>query len=299
FYFDYEQQRQLQPISVINPGVSALTESSFQNVPAGTTLPSPNSTVPVPGSFSTAPLQGDPNYPTYLQQVSNALHALQSNLGQRARRRDDLSFFPKGDLQLTSSDHLTLVYNYNRFNSPGGTITFNPVSGDGVTALPNNFVRDHHATVHHTHTFTSTLLNDLHVSYLRDEQIGTPSGLIIPTFPGVSFPFGGFFSIGNPTFALSDTKESQWEIGEQINYVRGRHSLKFGMDFSRTHITDFFPGNFFGSYSFSRRTSHWRRQISRLECTADSHKVQAIPFSGSRSRTTDFMDKTNSSFAKT
>src|SRR5579862_7998747 len=57
-------------------------------------------------------------------------------------------FFPKLDWQATSADHMTLVYNYSRFNSPGGEITFNPVATFGAEALPNNFVRDHHASVH-------------------------------------------------------------------------------------------------------------------------------------------------------
>jgi outer membrane receptor protein involved in Fe transport len=250
FYFDYEQQRQLEPISVINSGYSSVTGTSFQNVAAGTALPAPNGLFPVPSSFDTAPLPTDPNYPTYLQQVSNAINAFQSNLGTRARRRDDLSFFPKVDWQLGPSDHVTFAYNYNRFNSPGGTFTFNPVSTFGVTALPNNYVRDHHATIHYTHTFANNLLNDLHISYLRDEQKGTPSGLIDATLPTVNEIINGFFSLGNPTFALTDTKEYQWELGEQLNWVHGRHNWKFGIDFNRTHVTDFFPGNFQGTYDF-------------------------------------------------
>jgi hypothetical protein len=255
FYFDYEQQRQLAPISVINSGYGSVTETSFQGVPAGTALPAPNGLFPAPSTFSAPPATNSPDYPTYLQQVSNALHAFQSNLGQGRRRRDDLSFFPKMDWQFGPNDHVTFVYNYNRFNSPGGTYTFNPVASNGVEALPNNYVRDHHATIHYSHIFSSALLNDLHVSFLRDEQIGTPSGLINPSLPTVNNFAFGYFSLGNPNFSISDTKELQWEIGEQVNLVRGRHDLRFGFDFNRTHIADFFPGNFNGTYSFNDLTS--------------------------------------------
>src|ERR1700676_2940314 len=127
FYFDYEQQRRKQPISVINSGFSALSDPNNlqQNfgVPNGTTLPASNAPYPVPQGFSAAPLPGDPNFPAYLQQVSNALGAIDRNLVQRARRADNLSFFPKVDLQAPAADHLTLLYNYSRFNSPGGEIT--------------------------------------------------------------------------------------------------------------------------------------------------------------------------------
>ncbi|MHB8754355.1 MAG: carboxypeptidase-like regulatory domain-containing protein [Candidatus Acidiferrales bacterium] len=260
FYFDYEQQRRKQPISVINPaypvsGPNVFDKTSFTNVTQSTTLPAPNSPYPVPGSFSTAPASSDPNYPAYLQQVSNALAAITRNLGQRARRADDLSFFPKVDWQPTSADHLTFVYNYNRFNSPGGTITFNPVSFAGDEALSNNFVRDHHATVHWTHTFGSALLNDAHVSFLRDEQIGTPSGLAPSALGQVEFFSPGFFEIGNPTFSRGDNKEFQWQLSDQVTYIAGRHTLNFGFDYDRTHVTDFFPGNFNGTYAFSNPTN--------------------------------------------
>ena len=109
--------------------------------------------------------------------------------------------------------------------------------------------------MHWTHTISPVLLNDFHVSYLRDEQIGTPSGLIDPNFPNVLLFARGFFNLGNPTYANSDTKEYQWTFGEQLNYVRGRHNLKFGMDFNRTHVSDFFPGNFLGTYGFFDVTS--------------------------------------------
>lgn len=254
FYFDYEQQRRKEPISVINAGYAALDETSF-GVPAGTALPSSNGPFPAPAPFvPPSPFSYAALTPSqqaiYLQGVSNALNAFHSNLGLRARRSDDLSLFPKLDWQPANSDHLTFVYNYNRFNSPGGTFTFNPVPSFGDEALSNNFVRDHHATVHWTHILGPNLLNDLHVSYLRDEQISTPSGLISPTLPTVYNFSRGFFALGNATFAVGDTKEFQWEIGERFTYITGHHTLNFGFDFDRTHVTDFFPGNFQGTYLF-------------------------------------------------
>jgi hypothetical protein len=101
FYFDYEQQRRKQPISVINSSFSGLSDpNNLQTnfgVPNGTALPASNAMYPVPGSFSAPPLPADPNFSAYLQQVSNALGAIDRNLTQRARRADNLSFFPKVD----------------------------------------------------------------------------------------------------------------------------------------------------------------------------------------------------------
>lgn len=249
FYFDYEQQREKNPISVINEGQQALDVTSF-GLPAGTVLPAPNAPFPVPSSVS-AP---DPANPVYLQQVANALNAIESNIGQRQRRRDDLSFFPKLDWHLSDADQLSFVYNYNRFNSPGGEITYNPVSSDGVEALSNNAVRDHHSTIRWSHIFAPNLVNDVHASYLRDEQIESPSGLVDPNFPSVSIFSPQYFTLGNPGYSLADTREYQWELNDRVNWVAGRNTLDFGVDFNYDQMIDFYYGNFRGTYAFSNPT---------------------------------------------
>lgn len=251
-FVDYEQQRQTWPISVLS-GYRGLDVTAF-GLPAGTALPAPNGMFPTPGHFSSVPAPGDPNYPIYLQQVSNALNVLNINQGERARLRDNYTVFPKLDWQPAASDHVAFAYNYNKFTSPGGEFTFDPVTSEGVQSLPNNFVRDHHATIHWSHTFRSNLLNDIHFSFLRDDQIATESGLIPSTTAQVLLFPNGFFTLGTPSFVPARTDEFQWEIGEQVAYVLGRHSFKFGFDFNRTHISDFFPGTFLGSYGFFHLT---------------------------------------------
>ena len=249
FYFDYEQQRQKNPISVINEAQQSLDVTSF-GLAAGTVLPAPNAAFPVPSGV-TAP---DPSSPAYLQQVSNALNAIQGNLGQRQRRRDDLSFFPKLDWHISDADQISFVYNYNKFDSPGGEITYNPVSSDGIESLPNNGVRDHHATIHWTHILSPTLVNDVHASYLRDEQIESPSGLIDPNFPSVTIFSPQYFTLGNPGYSLGNTREYQWELNDRVNWVVGRHTLDFGVDFNYDQTVDFYYGNFRGTYAFSNPT---------------------------------------------
>jgi hypothetical protein len=256
YYFDYEEQRRKEPISVINPDYSGISVAKFDDsngnpLPSGTVLPAPNSSYPVPLGFNTPPATGSSDFPAYLQQVSNAIAAISRNLGQRARRADNVSFFPKIDWQPASDDHVTLVYNYSRFNSPGGEITFNPVATFGDESLSNNFVRDHHAVAHWAHTFSPALLNDVHLSFERDEQLESPSGLTSPNLGQIEFFTPSFFELGNPTFSAGDNREAQWQFNDQVTYITGRHTLTFGFDFDHTHVTDFFPGNFNGTYAFT------------------------------------------------
>jgi hypothetical protein len=259
YYFDYEQQRRKFPISVVNPGFpltgpNAFNETNFQNVPAGTTLPSPSGPYPVPGDYNTAPVPGSANYPNYLQQVSNALNAITRNLGQRSRYANDLSFYPKVDWQVTNSDHLAVSYNYNKFNSPGGEITFNPVSFAGDEALSNSDVRDQQLVAHWTHTFGPDLLNDLLVGYQRDKQLSSPSGLTSPNYGQFEMFSPSFFEIGNPTFSVGTTTVGEFQLNERVTYIVGRHTLNFGFDYQRSHAHDFFPGNFNGTYAFVNPT---------------------------------------------
>ncbi len=245
FFFDYEQQRQKDPISVVNLGQQNVNQTNF-GIPAGTPLPAPNSAFPLPTGLSTP----DPNNPIYRQGVSNALNVIHSNIGNAPRRRDDLEFFQKLDWQATEKDHLTLAYNYNTFNSPGGIVTFNPVSFAGTTTLPSNGVRDHSATAHWIRSLSPNLVNDFHASYLRDEQIGTPTGLIDTSLPLVTLLTPQFFQLGNETFGNYDTREYQWEFNDRVNYVVGKHNFDLGFDWNRDSVVDFNNGSFRGSYTF-------------------------------------------------
>lgn len=250
FYFgDYEQQRQKDPISVINHGMETLNNASF-GLPASTILPAPNASFPQNVGLTQA--DANAGNAAYLQQVSNVLNDIKTNVGTRQRYQNDIVFDPKVDWQASQNDHIAFYYNYNRFNAPGGVITYNPVSNDSIQALPNDFVRDHQANIHWTHTFSPYLLNDVYISYLHDQTGENPSGFA-PTaaFPQVYLEAPQFFILGNPTFSLSNTRETEAQFDDHVTFVRGRHTISTGLDFNYDEITDFYYGNFRGTYQFT------------------------------------------------
>jgi hypothetical protein len=239
FFFDYEQQRQKNPISVINAGQAAVDETAF-GVPAGTPLPPSNSLFPAPSSLS-AP---DPANPVYLLDVANALGAIQANLGSRQRRADDLAFLEKTDWRPSPNHSIALSLNLNRFDSPGGEITTNPVAIFGRQALSNNSVRDYAASVSWTQTLTPTLLGEFHAAFTRDDQIATPSGLVDPNYPTVYLLSPEPFILANAGFASGVTHEAQWELAQHFTFVRGKHELRFGADMNYTHVIDALSSSF-------------------------------------------------------
>ena len=254
FFVDYEQQLRNNPISVLNP-VLATTPANLTSflsanfgIPAGTTLPPPNGALPVPGSD----ISPDPTNPVYLQQVSNVVNALNSNLGSKARKRNDWVISPRVDYQATPRDGLFLTLNVNRFNSPGGVITDPTVGNYGTQTLANAFVHTFQASLGWTHTFSSSLLNEFHASTSQDNQI---SPTLILDSPAA-------FILGNAPFSIGRVFERQYSIADRVDYVIGKHTLQFGFDMSRAFDSDNNDGgadpneavefgSFLGSYEFS------------------------------------------------
>jgi Carboxypeptidase regulatory-like domain len=268
YFVDYEQQRQKNPISVINPAFADVDQEDF-GVEEDVQLPSPNAPLPVPGETNTA----DPEDPAYLQQVSNALAAIHSSLGARPRFRNDWALFSKIDYRDAKDDRWYLSLNWNRFDSPGGAIVGNQTSLFGASTLANAYVRDYQAAAGWSHTVGSNLLNELHGSFSRDDQYFTPTGQVNPVLPAILLisgggdaDEGGALQLGNAGFAGGRTNEAVWQVSDRVTYIRGKHTLKFGVEFSHTHVADlafggFDPdaarqnGTFRGTYNFSSLTN--------------------------------------------
>ena len=269
FFADYEQQLRNNPISVINPVLAATPANlpsllALFNVPAGTTLPAPTGPLPVPNLDTDADVTagpGDPLYPLYLQQVSNTINALNSNLGTKARKRNDWVITPRLDYQASSRDGLFLSFNVNRFSSPGGVITDPTVGNYGEQTLANAYVHTFQASLGWTHTFSSKLLNEFHSSTTQDNEIATPTGLA-PNTPTIILDSPAAFVLGNAPFSIGRVFERQYSLSDRVDYVMGKHTLQFGFDFSRAWDSDNNDGgadpneavefgSFLGSYEYS------------------------------------------------
>lgn len=264
FFVDYEQQRQKNPITAINSAYTGLDQTDF-GVPDGVQLPAPNSSFPVPSSLAIP----DPTNPVYLQGVANALIAIQSNLGIQSRFANDWSLTSRIDYRDSKDDRFYLSGNWNRFDSPNGFILGTQTALFGRSTLANAFVRDYQASAGWSHAWGSNLLNEFHVSFSRDDQYSTPTGMVNAVLPTVLLTSAGDdsgdgsnFQMGNAGFAGGRTNEAMWQVSDHVSYLRGKHTLKFGLEFTQAHVTDlafggFDPdaqaqnGTFRGTYSFS------------------------------------------------
>jgi hypothetical protein len=235
FFVDYEQQLRSDPFSVINQALVATQPgflSSNFGIPDGTPLPAPSGPLPIPGTDIAPGLNSQ-----YLQQVSNVIHALNSNLGSRTRKRNDLVITPRLDYQASQRDELFLSLNFNHFNSPGGVITDPTVGNYGLQTLANADVHAFETSLGWTHTFSSRLLNEFHAGTSQDNEIATPSGLA-PNTPTVILDSPAAFTLGNAAFSIGRVFERQYSVSDRIDYVIGKHTLQFGLDWSRSSDAD-------------------------------------------------------------
>jgi len=254
FFVDDEVQRRKDPISIINTSQAAVNATSF-GLPAGTVLPAPNG-FPVPSNLTAA----DPTSPTYLQQVSNALNEIKSNLGFYPRRQDDLVLFERADWLASSKDQVAMRYNYNTFTSPGSA-TSNPISTSGQQAYSDDAAQDHDALVHWTHAFSPTLLSDARVFYSRNNDQTQPTPLAPPApFPSIKLTVPSAFSLGRG--ALNDIREYEWGFAEHFSLTKGKHTLDFGGDIAHDSNVSLSYSGYNGAYTFPSLTAFALGQYS-------------------------------------
>jgi hypothetical protein len=120
-----------------------------------------------------------------------------------------------------------------------------------------------------THLFRPTLSNELRLSYNRvnsqraqlnadktsEELLDYPGGVPgIPNVPGngglPQFTFSDISQIGSPTFLPSHEIQNTYGISENLSWVYGRHSFKFGGDIRSEEFTIFQPAAARGTLDF-------------------------------------------------
>ena len=233
FFLSYEGLRQHQGITLATPVPAAGATSTS---PAVTNLlkllPQPNGTMttnagPVPAFFGSAstPVNED---------IGTA----------------DLS------VSLTAKDQLHGYYAIevdHRFEPTEGPAT---VPGWGDTRDGRRQL----VTVNETHTFSTSLTNDVRLGFNRLHITFLPNGLFNPTAEGLGLPSGvpansglplidiaGSLEFGSPEGDPEGRGDTTVVLGDTVSWLRGRHSVQFGGEIRRFYNNNLFDnlGEFF------------------------------------------------------
>jgi outer membrane receptor protein involved in Fe transport len=153
----------------------------------------------------------------------------------------------KFDQYLSASDNLSLRYMF----SGGPTTDPLSTSGANVPGFPvGEQDRAQNFVAQETHVFSQAVVGVARFSYLRnkflfDQHINRepPSSLGFqyePTLAAAAGPpfiqVAGYASVGDPITGPRNTYQNTFDFSGSLNWIRGRHELKFGGGFRRDQI---------------------------------------------------------------
>src|SRR4029077_1071349 len=141
--------------------------------------------------------------------------------------------------------------------------------GSGVTSgtLGPQDTRAWAFASNYQHTFSANVLNELRVGDTRRTvgrtaaQLSTSAGaaLSIPGIPSTAkfpdtlptFLIGGYQQLGSPPNTASDFNTGVTEVADALTWLKGRHTLKMGLDWRWERIDVIQPPSPTGSFVFS------------------------------------------------
>jgi Carboxypeptidase regulatory-like domain/TonB dependent receptor-like, beta-barrel len=157
-------------------------------------------------------------------------------------------FLAKTDISINRNNQLSVRFNQQNFtgrnNENGGTTSAEEHSGNSIV---------HSTTLSGTlaTTFSPVLINEFRFQFARDKEPGEANS---DDPEAVINTGGGNLNIGRNNFSPRETTIKRAQFIDNLSYVRGRSTFKFGLDFNFDRIFNFFPGLFSGSYTFRNIT---------------------------------------------
>lgn len=158
------------------------------------------------------------------------------------------------DYQVSNSQHL-----FARYSQEWNLITWNGCGGTSMANCYDGQIPRHSLVAGHTWTPTTTIVNEVRFQYAFSSYLLGPSGTPIFARLG-SYPAERMNALQTtlvfPSFRWGNTYadngvETRWEWKDDLSYVKGAHTLKFGVDVSYVPFEDDAPNAYAGQYTFA------------------------------------------------
>jgi outer membrane receptor for ferrienterochelin and colicin len=155
-------------------------------------------------------------------------------------------FLLKTDHELLTNDHLSLRYNRQKFtggNFENGNFS-NSLGHTGDSLVQTDTFSFSNSTI-----ISNSLFIEVRGQYAKDSEPGKANS----ADPEAQINQNSIrvLNIGRNTFSPRETTITRHQIADTLTDVVGRHTVKGGIDINQDKILNYFPGNFFGSYSFN------------------------------------------------
>src|SRR5687768_15625474 len=157
----------------------------------------------------------------------------------------------KVDIQVNSSNLLTLRHNYSRAEQVNGTFDVPTwgASANGREASNSNSFIGQLVT-----NFSATLLNELRFQWAKEERPRFYDGPDLPDTTIGTFAGDISYRFGRPFFLPVPSDDVRVQFTDNFTVISGNHTLKFGFDFNRTKVSQTFIGFARGRYIFAGPT---------------------------------------------
>jgi outer membrane receptor protein involved in Fe transport len=184
------------------------------------------------------------------------------------------TFLVKTDHQLSNDYRLTLRYNHQNFT---GQNFENGGAQNSLEHTGNSDVRTRTFNGSLTTVIGPSLFNEVRVQWAKDQEPGEANS----ANPEAIIQQGGqtVLTIGRNSFSPRETTIKRWQVADAVTWARGTHKVKSGLDFQFDDILNYFPGNFFGAYTFTSLASYNQNQAATF--------VQAFAGPGTTGPTTN------------
>jgi hypothetical protein len=193
--------------------------------------------------------------------------------GPIERTNDARVFLGKLDWQASARHLLTLRYNYTWSEQVNGTFdvdswgrSANAVEGDYSHAVTGSAISN----------LSASALNEFRFQWAKEFRPRPYNGPDITgqsrPLPDTAFDFGRSYRFGMPFFIPVDYFDERVQFNNNLSIIKGRHAMKFGVEFNRVHSNQTFRGFQNGRYIFGSTDGflNYARNPRYVECSDGS-----------------------------
>jgi hypothetical protein len=198
----------------------------------------PGTVIPYSSSFLTAAGTA-PGY-------SNSVAFFQSMVGLQAREGNQQVGLAKVDWNPTPRHQFSSTVNILRWDSPNGIQTA-PTHGYDASANGSDKVSNETVIGRWNMMVSPTFFSEVRAQWGRDFESQMPNA----PGPYISVTNGINFGMANYLPRAAYPNEKRWQVSQNMNWLHGRHTLKFGYDFTGVNdlMINLYQGG--GQYNFS------------------------------------------------
>ena len=157
----------------------------------------------------------------------------------------------KGDFNINNRNILTVRHNYSRAEQVNGTFdvpTWGSSANGRETDNSNAFIAQLISTI------TPNLLNEFRFQWAREKRPRFYDGPDLPDTTIGTFDGSVSYRFGRPFFIPTPSEDTRYQFTDNVTYITGNHTMKFGFDLNRTRVSQTFIGFARGRYIFAGGT---------------------------------------------